>query len=160
MFGGFLITTSGDFSVFTEYKIGDLLVILSLAFFAYTYIPCRKLSQKINPLNSTFVTTMLGDLLLIPITLILTPISSFYLSSYGILVMMAYALFLGVIGISLWYKSLETVKLWIVSSILTIGTVAGALFAFFWLKETLNTVQIIGGTIVLISSFLISKEQK
>lgn len=159
LFGAFLLSTAGDVSLFKEYQIGDLLVISSLALFAYSYIPAKKLSQKVNPINSAFITSILGGLILIPIALTLTPISSFYLSSHGIFLLLGYVLFLCLLGIVLWYKSLETVRPWVVGSILSIGTVIGSLFAYFWLGETLNIVQIIGAGIILISSFFISKEQ-
>lgn len=42
VFGGFLISFSGDIGVFTNYNLGDLLVVISLLLFSYSYFPAKK----------------------------------------------------------------------------------------------------------------------
>lgn len=158
--GAFLLSTGGDISVLTETQIGDFLVVLAVIFFTYTYFPGAKVSRKLGAITVNAITNMLGGLILIPIVLLFVPMNSFFLSNYSMLLFGGYIVFLYMIGITLWFVALRTVKEWIVSSILSIGSIVGALLAFLWLGDVLSPLQLIGAAIILVASSLISMQRK
>lgn len=155
--GSFLLITSGELKQFTSIHLGDLLVTLSMGIFAYTYIASKKIMEKINSTTLTLSANLVAGILLFPIILFLTKdLANFTLTNFYYL--LTYTLLFFVFGLYFFFKSLKYIKPWIVSCLLTLGLTVGVVFALIWLKDTLTITQWIGGTILLISSYFISKE--
>jgi drug/metabolite transporter (DMT)-like permease len=158
MFGAFLLSTAGDISVFRSYYLGDMLLIISTIIFGASYYPAKKLSKKFDPIFATWVTSWVGLPFFIPLIALLSPVGSLMISMQGLLLMVAYTVFLYVFGIVLWYKTLESVKPWITSALLSLTPIVGSVFAYFWLGDTITTMQMVGAGIIFLSSVLISRE--
>lgn len=158
LFGSFLLTTSGNLLEFGSYLIGDLFIIVSVAFFAYIYFPTKKITQKINPVFLSCVTCLFVGLIFIPTVLLWKGFDSliFNLSNVGYL--LAYVLLASTIGYILWITSIKFNKPWFVSSLLLTQPIFGGIFAFLYLGSTLTIVQIIGAALILASSFFLIKE--
>jgi len=73
---------------------------------------------------------------------------------------LAYSLSFHVFGILLWFTALKSVKPWIVASMLSLTPIVSSLLAFFWLGQTLLTIQLIGGAIIIITTFFIGRENR
>ena len=157
LFGALIFTTNGTFNIFTEITTGDLLIIGALVFLAYSYIPSSSLSKKINSNTITIVTNLVAAVIFLPILILFTPsfasieINSFYL-------ILAYTITFYVLGLFLWFRALKQTKPWIVSSVLSLEPISGALLAFFWLGQTLLSIQFIGAAIMVVTTYFISRE--
>ncbi len=159
LIGAFLLSTSGNVSLFTSSQVGDILIILATLFFSYTYIPAKELSNSIKPLAANVITNLIGGSILLVVALLMFPVSSFLLSNYALLMIAGYIVTFYFIGLTLWYDSLRKVRGWIVSYILSISALTTAIVAYFWLGQILTFIQIIGAIIILISSIYISKSR-
>lgn len=159
IFGGFLISFSGDLSTFTTYNLGDLLVVVSLLFFSYSYFPAQKAMKKTSPQTITIVTNFFAGLTLLSF-IFLTHSSTLAINTSALFLLLGYTFTFSILGLSLWYLSLKTVKPWIVSSLLSLTPIFSSILAYFWLKEILTKIQLIGASIILLTSFYLSWSHK
>lgn len=157
IFGAFLLSTSGNISLITQTQIGDLFIIISLVFFSYAYIPAKKIGREINPVTVTIVNNLVGGLILflfmlvIGINLLTVNYTNFWL-------LLSYVISFSVFGLYLYFSALRKTKTWIVSSLLSLSAVFGSIIAYFWFKETLNAIQMIGCIVILVSFYFIAKK--
>lgn len=156
--GAVILSTGGQFTSFDRAQLGDLLVISAMLLFALSYIYGRKLSRNLGAKTPTMVTTGVGGLILLPISLFFVPSHVWDVTSIGWLYLLIATILFNVFGLTFWFASLKTVKGWIVSALRSIGPIAGAPVAYFLFGETISQIQIIGGIIVLITSALIARE--
>lgn len=157
IFGAVLLSTGGKNIGFGKSQLGDLLVILSVACASLSYIPAAKLSKKIGAIKINTISLLIAGLVFLPFAIIFhNPTEEF--NFRGWIYILSYSVLFYAIGLTLWFASLKTVKSWIVSSLRALGPLIGAPFAYFLLGETLTFVQLIGGLIVLATSFLIARE--
>jgi drug/metabolite transporter (DMT)-like permease len=157
IFGVLLLSTSGDFSELGSSQLGDFLIIVAMAFFAGSYFYGKKLSKKVGSMTTNGIAQFIGGIVLLPLMLLITPQAQL-VSETGWVYLIVYVLLFNVVGLTLWYFSLKTVRPWIVSSLRAIGPLAGAPIAFFLFGEILTFVQIVGAVIVLASSSAIVYE--
>ena len=155
--GAFLLSTSGSIELITQTQIGDLFVVLSLLFFSYAYIPAKRIGKEINPMTITIVNNLIGGSVLFLIMFFL-PINQFPVNLGNAWLLFGYVISFSVIGLYLYFAALRKTKPWIVSSLLSLSAVVGATIGYLWLNETINSIQIIGAIIILISSYLIAKK--
>lgn len=154
--GAILLSTGGKSIGFGKSQAGDLLVVISMACASLSYIPAARLSKKIGAIKINAITLFITAMVFLPFTLFFAvPIG---VNIRGLIYMLGYSILFYVIGLTLWFASLKTVKSWIVSSLRALGPLIGAPFAYFLLGETLTLIQLLGGIIVLTTSFLIAKE--
>lgn len=156
--GALILSTGGKFVSFGRSQLGDLFIVLAMALFALSYIFGRRLSKTVGSLTTNAITTGIGGLVLFPIALLFIPANVWDITSIGWLYLISFIILWNVFGLTFWFVSLKTMKGWIVSALRSIGPVAGAPFAYFLFGETLNSIQIVGGIIVLITSILIARE--
>jgi len=159
IFGAFLFTTSGNINAFEEIMPGDMILILALAFLAYTYLPSARLMKKINPPTLLLSLYILAVVILMPVILIFFQ-PYLAISANDFILILAYSLTFHVFGIMLWFIALKSVKPWIVASMLSLTPIVSSLLAFFWLGQTLLTIQLIGGAIIIITTFFIGRENR
>ncbi|MFH1473863.1 MAG: DMT family transporter [Candidatus Aenigmatarchaeota archaeon] len=155
--GALLLSTSGNFSMFGASQIGDILIVIAMGFFAGSYFYAKRLSKKVGAMTTNGIAQFVGGLVLLPLMLIITPQAQL-ISETGWTYLVAYVLLFNVIGLTLWYFSLKTVRPWIVSSLRAIGPLAGAPLAFLLFGEMLTTIQLVGAIIILASSSAIVYE--
>ena len=159
IFGAFLFTTSGNINALEEIMPGDMILILALAFLAYTYMPSARVMKKINPSTLLLSLYILAVVILMPVILIFFQ-SYLAISTNDFILILAYSLTFHVFGIMLWFIALKSVKPWIVASMLSLTPIVSSLLAFFWLGQTLLTIQLIGGAIIIITTFFIGRENR
>ena len=156
--GAIILSTGGSFVSFGRSQLGDLFVILAMVLFALSYIYGRKLSQNLGARTPTMITTGIGGLILLPISLFFISSHVWDVTSVGWLYLISSTILFNVFGLTFWFASLKTVKGWMVSAFRSLGPIAGMPFAYFFFGETLSLIQITGGVIVLITSALIARE--
>ncbi|MBI2547128.1 MAG: DMT family transporter [Candidatus Aenigmarchaeota archaeon] len=156
---GAVILSTGGILKFGKAQFGDMLVILAMGFFSLSYIYGSKLSTRLGSKISNAITLGLGGIILFPLMLIFAPVVQTLNETIGWTYFISYVILFNVVGLTMWFASLKTVKGWIVSALRSLGPIIGAPFAWLLLGETLSVVQIIGGSIVLVTSALIAREQ-
>jgi len=153
-----LLSMGGTFAFGTA-QMGDLLVIISMGFLAASYLFGAKLSRSIGARAANAITMGIGGLVLLPFAIGLSPAIA-WTSAIGWNYLIGYVIIFNVIGLTLWFAALKTVKGWIVSALRAIGPLAGMPVAFLLFGETLTSIQLAAGAIVLITSALIAREHK
>lgn len=155
--GAFLLSTNGNVMQFSSGQLGDVLIIIGMALAAYSYFSAITLSKKVGALKTNALSLLVSGLFFLPFALYFSEKNVWYLS-LGWVYLFADAILFYVISLSLWFVSLTMVKAWMVSALRALGPVAGLPLAYYLFGETLQGVQVIGGTIVLFTSFLIAFE--
>ncbi|MDO8461109.1 MAG: DMT family transporter, partial [bacterium] len=154
--GAILLSTGGRF-VLGKSQLGDLLIIFSMAASSLSYIWATSLSRKIGAIKTNSFMLLAAGLIFLPFALIFSPTSG-WINSTGWVYLVGYTVLFSVIGLTLWFISLKSVKGWIVSALRALSPLFAAPVAYFLFGQTLSLVQILGGIIVLATSFLIAKE--
>lgn len=155
--GAIILSTGGNLNVVNKAQIGDLFIIIAMAFFASSYNYGKRLAHNIGPISSNAITMGMATVILLPLLFIFTNPTAFA-NLLGWKYLIAYVILFNVISLTLWYASLKSLKGWIVSALRYIGPILGAPVAYVILKETLTTTQIFGAGIVILTSFLIIRE--
>lgn len=159
LFGALIFLTNGVLTdLFHAVNLGDVLIIISLVFLAYTYIPTSRIMKKFDPINLTVSSNIFGGIIILIVSLLFLPVSGFAIDSYGISLLLIYSLSFYVIGQFLWFRALKDTKPWILSSILALEPISGALLAYFWLNQILQPMQLVGAVIMILMTYFISKE--
>ncbi|MBI2084420.1 MAG: DMT family transporter [Candidatus Aenigmarchaeota archaeon] len=154
---GAILLSTGGLLQFGKAQTGDLLIIMAMFISGFSYIYASKIPKVLDPKISNAITMGLGGIILLPLALVLSQPSQFT-EFTGWYYLLAYVILFSVISMTLWFASLKTVKSWIVSALRSLGPLAGLPFAWIVFGETLNTVQLVGGAIVVITSALIARE--
>lgn len=156
--GVFLMVTGGVLQ-FTFLDVGDVLIILAMLMFALSYKYSARVSTNLGAKASSSLTIGIGALVLLPIALFMSGSHgvTFTLTSWTY--SFSYAILFFVFGLSLWFAALKYLKGWIVSALRALGPIVAAPFAYWIFGQTLNHAQIVGGGIILVTAYLISKER-
>lgn len=155
--GAILLSTGGKFNVLGKEQLGDLLIIASMGTSSLSYIWATNVARKMGAIKTNSFMLLTAGLLFLPFAPFVSPVSG-WTHPTGWVYLTLYAVLFSTIGLTFWFASLKTVKGWIVSALRALSPLLGAPFAYFLLGETLSIIQIIGGLIVLATSFLIAKE--
>ena len=158
VFGAILLSTGGNFMSFGKAQLGDFLVILTMGIFALSYIYGKRLSVKLGAKISNTVMLGMGGLILMPFALAFSPTSITHFPTLGWGYLLLNIVLFNVIGLTLWFASLKSVKGWMVSALRSIGPIVGAPIAFLVFGVPLTIVQILGAGIVTATSALIARE--
>ena len=158
LFGVFLLSTNLDLcSLGEKLQVGDLLVMLGVFCMSLSYLPSIKAVRKINSVELTLTTNLIGGVLLLIVSLLLfQDITN--IGVYTWWMIFVYVILFSVLSLYTFYSALKYTKPWIVSSLLQLAPIPGAIFAYLWLRNVLTPIQAIGGTIIMISSYLIARE--
>ena len=154
--GAIILSTGGNLSIVNRAQIGDLFIIVSMALFASSYSFGKRLAENIGPIYSNAISMGIAGLILLPL-MAFSSVNKL-VNPLGWVYLLVYVILFNVIGLTLWYTSLKTVKGWIVSALRYIGPILGAPVAYLLLKESLSFVQILGAIIVMFTSFFIVRE--
>lgn len=158
LIGAILLSTGGNINIVSKAQIGDLMVILAMGFFALSYTFGKRLAHNVGSTSSNAISMGIASVLLLPFVFLFSPISQHANQSQGWLYLLIYVVLFNVISLTLWYISLKTVKGWIVSALRYIGPVLGVPVAYILFAERLNSTQIFGAIIIIVTSFLMVRE--
>lgn len=157
IFGAFLLVTNGSIDIFSEVLPGDLILILALAFLSYTYIPSARIMKKINTPTLLIVLYIMAVIVLLPVVLLFFS-DQLIISTYDLILILAYSITFHVLGISLWFIALRETKPWVVASMLSLTPIVGSVVAFLWLGQFLLPIQLVGGSIIILTTYFIGRE--
>jgi len=155
--GAIILSTGGRFKGIAEAQIGDLLIILAMGFFSYSYFPATKVSKAIGAVQTNIISLTTAGIFFLPFAIFLSP-HLILKPSVGWVYLLGHTVLFTSVGLTFWLVSLKTVKGWMVSALRALGPLVGAPFAYFLFGDKLNPTQILGGAIVLTTSFLIALE--
>ncbi len=153
--GAFLLSTGGSFSL-GESQLGDLLIIIAMCFSGLAYISGTNSAQQIGGVQAAAIYQFVGGFVLLPFAIIFSDSASWsnlegwrYLSVHTIL--------FHFLSLPFWFAAIKDLKGWVVSALRAVGPLIAAPFAWFFFGDELDTIQIAGGGIVLITSALIAR---
>lgn len=158
LIGAILLSTGGNINIVRNAQLGDLMVILAMGFFALSYTFGKRLAHNVGSISGNAISMGMASILLLPFVFLFSPLSMRTSQSHGWLYLIIYVLLFNVISLTLWYMSLKTVKGWIVSALRYIGPVLGIPVAYILFAERLNSTQVFGAMIIIITSFLMVRE--
>ncbi len=155
--GALVLSTGGNFS-FNKPQMGDFLIVLAMGFFSLSYFFSKDLSHKVGAQLTNAVTLGIAGIVLLPLIFLIKPVLHSGFPTSGWINLLIYVVLFNVIGLTLWFSSLKSVPGWMVSALRALGPVFGAPVAYIFFHETLSLNQILGGIVVLITSFLMARE--
>lgn len=138
-------------------NLGDGLVVLSLLFFSYSYIPTKKIVLKTSPAELNILCSLIGGIALSLAALCFCSPQSFVLPAQSWELIAFYSLVFHIIASSLYFYAFKTLKAWIIASFLSLEVVFGLILAYFMLHETMTPQQMLGAIIVLIATVFIGR---
>lgn len=127
---------------------GDALIVTSLLFLSYSYIPTREIVEQSSPAGLNIMTNLIGGGVLALIAFNI-PNDPVHLTLRGMELITGYSITFSVIGGGLYFYAFKTLKPWIIASFLSLEVVFGSVLAMVMLKETMSPFQILGAVIVL-----------
>ena len=155
--GAIFLSTGGDFS-FDRTQIGDLLILVAMCCSSLSYFYGIQASQALGARVTNAVTQFCGGLILLPVAIFFSTPKDWDLSSVGWQYLLIHVLLFNVIALTLWFQSIKSVEAWIVSALRAVGPIVAAPLAWYFLNESLNTIQIISAIVILLTSALIARE--
>lgn len=156
--GVILLSTGGSFTGIKSAQIGDLLIILAMGLFSLSYFPAKKIAVKIGAIQANSLTLLISGIFFLPFVFLFSKPETLNIFNKGWTYLVLYAIIFTTVGLTLWFASLKSVKGWIVSALRALGPVVGLPFAYLFFGEKLSSMQILGGLIILLTSFLIARE--
>lgn len=144
-------------SAFGGPNLGDLLVVASLFFLSYSYLPTQEVVARVNPAGLNILTNFIGGLALSALALLLYSPAAFDLTPRTYAAIGAYSLVFFVIGASFYFYAFKTLKPWVISSFLSLEVVFGLALAAIVLHESMTVLQGLGAAIVLAASAVIGR---
>lgn len=156
--GAILLSTGGSFTGVKSAQVGDLLIILAMGLFSLSYFPAKKVAVKIGATQTNSLTLLISGIFFLPFAFLFSNPQTFDFFTKGWAYLVLSTIIFTVVGLTLWFASLKSVKGWIVSALRSLGPIVGLPFAYFLFGEKLSGAQLLGGLIVLSTSFLIARE--
>ena len=159
---GVILISTGDIKQMnfgSKYAIGNVLVFLAIVGNSYYNVGCKKVSARYSEIEMVFYTYVVIVALLTPLVFYYEPdifarIPSFTLQTWtGMTLLTVFHNFLSMV---LFFKALKILDAMQVALSNYLITFFGLPVAAIWLGETLSSQAIIGGTLVLASTLLIT----
>lgn len=155
---GAVILSTGKSLYVNKPQFGDLLIVLAVGLFSLSYLYGKTLATNVGSQLSNAITLGAAGIILSPFILLAKPFPYPISHPTGWFYLLVSVLLFNVIGLTFWFSSLKTVPAWIVSALRALGPLVGAPVAYLLFKETLNLLQVLGGVLVIATSFLIVRE--
>lgn len=160
--GLFIAITQGFFNLL-ELNIGVLIILLAVAIFTvtHTFTKSGLDRNEISSIQVVFIRNVLSGIILLATYLFFFPIADLILvfsPQYLI-----YPFIMGVDwGFSLyfWYKTLSYIQIGRAGVIMSLTPITSAIFSWIILGDSITYFHLIGITIVIISIYMIVREQK
>lgn len=138
-------------------NLGDLMIVSSLLFFSYSYIPTQEVVTKANPAAINLLGNLLGGAFISLIAFVVYGPSAFNVATDTVLLILAYSFVFFACGCTLYFYAFKTLQPWIVASFLSLEVVFGLALAFMMLHEQMTRVQLIGALTVCLAMIGIGK---
>lgn len=145
-FGVFLLSSEGRFF----FQMGDVLIILSSLFLGFSNGFAKKLMNNHSSTTVIFWRTLFGVPVLFVFSLLLSSNPFSALGFYALL----NGFFLAVTMVFL-YKSIEIIGASLSSTLFFISPIFSTVFAVILIQESLSAIQLLGGGIILLGTYLI-----
>lgn len=159
-FAGAAILSGGlEFSI-GEAQLGDLLLVLAVAFFAFSYRYAARISKEIPSLQLSATALTAVGLLYLPAMFIYSTFAPWAESSAGWINLLISIPLWNLLGLPLWFVALRELPGWLVSALRSLGPLLAAPIAFLYFDQSLSFVQALGAVIVLSTSLLLSRERR
>jgi drug/metabolite transporter (DMT)-like permease len=159
---GVILCSTGDIeqmSFTSKYAVGNILIFIAIAGNSYYNVGIKKIAYKYTEMEMVFYTYVVMIILLTPLVLYYEPdvfskIHSFTRQTWiGMSLLTFFHNFLSMI---LFFKALKVLDAIQVALSNYLITFIGLPVAAIWLGEKLNTAAIIGGTLVFVSTLIIT----
>jgi drug/metabolite transporter (DMT)-like permease len=160
VFGALMLSIGSEQSPGEIAWLGDLMIILGVVGAALSYRFAPQTTKILSPLQAASAAELIGGLITIPLIIPYLPLTLGEQELMGWFYVGLHSIFFYVFSISLLYASLGGIEGWLSSALRATGPVVAAPIAIIVLGESLTTIQILGGLLVITTSGLLSKERK
>ena len=138
-------------------NLGDLLIVLSLLFLSYSYLPTQKVVAHSSAIGLNLLNNLIGGAVITALTLAIMPQAITSLTATSLSLIAAYAIIFPLIATALYFHAFKTVKPWVIASFLSLEVVYGLILAIIFLHEPITPTQSLGTAIVIAMTMLIAK---
>jgi len=138
-------------------NIGDALVVTSLLFLSYSYLPTEEVVKAGNPGGFNIMANLFGGLTLLAVAAVLNHEQLLHLSVKAFAYIAGYSVVFFGFALSLYLYAFKTLKPWVIASFLSLEVVFGLIQAHFMLHETMAPLQLCGAVVVLAATFAIGR---
>ncbi len=153
IFGAMMLSGVDPITGVFSAQIGDGLIILAMLVLSYTYLEGLRISRSIGSNYSAAITSFFGGCLLMLLAFVVGQISFANVTSTAWAYFIGYLILYHVIALSFWFHALSVVPGWLVSALRALGPLFGAPVAWFLLGDSLTLSQMLGGFLVITTSF-------
>lgn len=159
-FAGAAILSGGLEFRIGEAQLGDLLLILAVAFFAFSYRYAARISREIPSLQLSSTALTAVGLLYLPAMILWAPFAPWSESSVGWINLLISIPLWNLLGLPLWFVALRELPGWLVSALRALGPLLAAPIAILYFGQSLSLVQVLAAAVVLGTSFLLARERR
>jgi drug/metabolite transporter (DMT)-like permease len=138
-------------------NLGDAMILASLLFMSYSYLPTKEVVSKTNPAALNILGNLIGGVVISVLALCTHGPTCFIMSSKTLLLIVGYSITFFVCGCAMYFFAFKTYKPWVVASFLSLEVVFGLILAFLLLHECMSVAQFVGATIVCLAMLGIAK---
>lgn len=149
--GILLMFSNKSFSFKNNDFIGMMAMLVSSAMYALTIPLFKKQLEKFTKIQTIFYQNVVGAIIFIPFLFINKP----YPTISQLVTVSLYAILIGLIGFFLFFSALKKLKASTTSIMSYIEVLSAMIFGYIFFKEVPTLPMIIGGSIILLSSFLV-----
>ncbi|WP_074407956.1 DMT family transporter [Aquimarina megaterium] len=136
--------------------IGVLAALCSAIGYAVNVMIFKSEMNNYTKHEIIFYQNIMSALIFLPFFIIDFPNLTGYDMGWGTLL----GILVGTIAVSLFFYGLRYLKASVTSSIMYIEVLSGTILGYFFFKDTLNANMVIGGILIVLSSFYIMRESK
>jgi drug/metabolite transporter (DMT)-like permease len=138
-------------------NLGDLMIVSSLLFFSYSYIPTQEVVAQSNPAAINLLGNLLGGAFITLTALVVCGPGGFHMSINTLLLILAYSFVFFACGCTLYFYAFKALQPWVIASFLSLEVVFGLVLAFLILHEQMSCVQLMGAMTVCLAMIGIAR---
>jgi drug/metabolite transporter (DMT)-like permease len=139
---------------------GDLLVVGGVVTAALSYRYAPLVTSHLSPLQTASLAELIGGVLILPFALLLCSFDFGAREQTAWCYIGVHTVLFYVFAIPFLYASLKGLEGWLSSALRAVGPLVAAPIALVFFGETLTPVQVVGAVVVLVTSALISKQER
>lgn len=158
VFGAILLSTGGKISL-EQSQLGDLMLIVAVGIFSYTYLHAGRLSKELGPMHVNGLSSLLTGLASLPIALIISPPGIWTIHAPGWIDIAILVIVFNVVSMTMWFAALRYLEGWLVSALRAVGPVVAAPIAYLFFGQALTEIQIFGAGLVLLTSGMLARRK-
>ncbi len=155
-FGGLVIAFSDrSFSFLDQDLLGMVSSLIAAVFYATTVIIFKSKVLQFGPVEMIFYQNLIGGIIFLPFFIIALPSITGADLGYGA----TYAIVIGMIVFYLFFFGLKHMKAYVASAIMYLEVVSAVILGYLILGEELTLRMMIGGSLIIFSSFLLNQSK-